>query len=75
MIWVLAGIIWIICFLYSYSVAFAYWDRRFPILAKSDYKSNMMMSICFSLFGPMSVILVTIKAILIPRKFYGFKFK
>ena len=70
---ILLGIgIWVVCSVLSYGLSFAYFQRKYPALAKRDYKKDMLTCAFWSLFGPMSIVAMIINI----RSFkYGLKFR
>ena len=73
MMLLLLGIgIWVVCSVLSYGLSFAYFQRKYPMLAKRDYRRDMLVCVVISLVGPMSLILTLINF----RSFkYGMKFR
>ena len=47
------------CSLLSYGLFFAYIQREWPTLAKEDYADDRFKSIIISLFGPISLIIIS----------------
>lgn len=69
---VLLGILYLVCCVISYGVAFAYFQREYPLQAQKEYKNDKAFAIKVSLFGPISLIVISFTS-----NFYqhGLKFK
>lgn len=65
--------IWIICGFINYGLGFAYWQRKFPTIAKDNYKSDMKFEFKISLFGLFALIPTLLYQAV--NGFYGFKIK
>jgi len=59
------------CFL-SYGLTFAYFQRKYPVIAKSGYRTDVVTCTGLSLFGPISLL---ITFFMYERGIYGFKIK
>ncbi len=46
---------WAICAALSYATDFAYFQRKFPEIAKRDYKIDRRNAIVFSILGPIAL--------------------
>jgi uncharacterized membrane protein YidH (DUF202 family) len=52
------AIFWVACSVLCYGVSMAYWQRKFAIIAKSSYTSDLRFSTLISIGGPISLLLV-----------------
>lgn len=62
--------IWIVCGILHYGIYLAYLQRKFPLIAKEQYETDVMLVLALSLLGPFSLLLA-----IIGREYrYGIKF-
>lgn len=75
MIWLILFIMfWGVCGVLSYGLGFAYWQRKWPNLAKEDYEHDRRWSAFLALLGPFTLIAYFVNAGYSGGK-YGFKWK
>ena len=48
---------YLVCYILSYGLTFAYFQREFPVIAKDKVKADVFFSLIFSTLGPISLIL------------------
>lgn len=63
--------IYILCCVIAYGITFAYYQRRYPLIAKDWYYLDMRFAIFVSLTGPFQLV----SQLLIHGIKYGVKFK
>lgn len=68
--------IWLVSFVLTFGLSFAYFQRKYPRIAESNYKEDL--GFCFTLAltgGPISLIAFLVFVLVGNKgKFYGFKF-
>lgn len=62
---------WVGCSFFSYGMIFAYFQRKYPTIADSQYKEYQLFAIVFSIFGPIAFLVCLIGG----YGSYGLKFK
>jgi len=65
--------IWLLCSFLNYGLEFAYWQNKWPTIAKQHYKQDKKEAIFMSMFGPLALIITL--SFIIQDKYYGFKLK
>ena len=48
---------YVLCCVVSYAGTFAYFQRKYKNIAEEQYHADMDLSVCVSLFGPVSLII------------------
>lgn len=72
--WVLFWIIWVVCAIVAHGFNFAYWQGKFPMLAREHYWNDLIFSIIWCSFGIVALNNLLIFQICGKRVFnYGFK--
>lgn len=68
--WIIGAVAWVACAIPNYGMLFAYFQRKFTLIAEEYYVNDMVFSIVVSLvFGPFGLV-----ATLISRFYrHGFK--
>lgn len=72
---IIAILLWTIpAFIITYGLSFAYWQRKYPKLAKGDYCEDIRISVISALFasaiGPIGILVAVVL-----YAGYGFKIK
>jgi len=52
---------WLLCSILVLGFEFAYWQRNWPLEAKEDYYSGMLLPCIMSVAGPVGLLAVIIK--------------
>ncbi len=72
MIYVIIGVVlWAVCGVFAYGLAFAGLQRAFPTLAERDYKKDKQQALYISCTGPIGIVV----ELSLDRAKYGLKFK
>ncbi len=72
---ILFTIVWIICGIFNYGLTLAYLQRKYSLVAKSEYKSDKLFCFFCSLFGSMALIAFFMHYYLEEDTWYGFMYK
>jgi len=76
MLTIMVIIFYLACFVLTYGSVFAMVQKGAPLVAKDEYKQDMICSIIFGVFGPIILILILIISAVSGKWFfkYGLKF-
>ena len=55
MIWLAAGVIWIVCGVWAYGLTFGHFQRRWPEIAKGMESSHRALALLLAIVGPLGV--------------------
>lgn len=53
----ITAVIWIACAILNFGIMFAFFQRKWPILAEEDYQRDYAMCAIFSILGPISLLI------------------
>jgi len=70
-------LVWVTCAVLTFGLSFAYFQRKYPMLAEAEYTGDLVFCLALAVIGgPMSLAAWLTSALTTPDKtFYGFKFK
>ena len=58
MVWLAAGVIWIVCGVWAYGLTFGYFQGRWPVLTKSMEGGHRILALNIAIGGPFGVCFV-----------------
>ena len=67
--------VWLVCSVLTFGLSFAYFQRKYPYTAESNYKEDFGFCFTLGLLGPLAFIAFLILVLVENKgKLYGFKF-
>lgn len=53
---------WIVCGVLTYGITFAYFQKKYPIIARESYREDMGIAVFYGLLGPIGLFVILVSS-------------